>query len=54
MSIYIFIKLIRDPNNNMPLREWSLFMRGGGGGGGKWEGGGKQSFTLINRGSKKF
>ena len=42
MSIYIFIKLIRDPNNNMPLREWSLFM-----------GGGKQSFTLINRGVKK-
>ena len=38
MYIYIFIKLIRDPNNNMPLREWSLFM-GGGGGGGKWEGG---------------
>ena len=37
MSIYIFIKLIRDPNNNMPLRERSLFM--GGGGGGKWEGG---------------
>ena len=25
----------------------------GGGGGGKWEGG-KQSFTLINRGVKKF
>ena len=32
MSIYIFIKLIRDPNNNMPLREWSLFMGGGVGG----------------------
>ena len=32
MSIYIFIKLIRDPNNNMPLRQGSLFMRGGGGG----------------------
>jgi hypothetical protein len=32
MSIYIFIKLIRDPNNNMPLREWSLFMGRGGGG----------------------
>ena len=40
MSIYIFIKLIRDLNNNMPLREWSLFM-GGGGGGGKWEGANK-------------
>ena len=42
MSIYIFIKLIRDPNNNMPLREWSLFMGGGRGGGvGKWEGANK-------------
>ena len=34
MSIYIFIKLIRDPNNNMPLSEWSLFGGRGGGGGG--------------------
>ena len=44
MSIYIFIKLIRDPNNNMPLTEWSLFM--GGGGIGKWEGGGNKVLPL--------
>jgi hypothetical protein len=51
MSIYIFIKLIRDPNNNMPLREWSLFM-GRGEVVGKWEGR-KPSYTLINRGDQK-
>jgi hypothetical protein len=32
------------------LREWSLFMWRGGG---KWEGEGKRSFTVINRGVKK-
>ena len=37
----------------MLFREWSLFM--GRGEVGKWEGGGgKRSFTLINRGSKRF
>ena len=55
MSIYIFIKLIRDPNNNMPLREWSLFMEGGGGGGlVNGRGGGNKVLPLKIRGSKKF